>query len=408
MSATSEKLSFVNQDGVTLAGRLELPDRTPRAFALFAHCFTCSKDVSAAGRISRALARQGIAVLRFDFTGLGGSDGEFENSNFTSNVEDLLAAARHLSQQYQAPRLLIGHSLGGAAVLVAARRLPSVEAVVTIGAPADPAHVRNLFADEVDDIERDGVAAVNIGQRPFRIRKQFLDDLEQHNLGEELGALNKALLIFHSPVDKIVGIDNARRIYEAARGFKSFVSLADADHLLLKKEDAEYTATVLSAWAGRYLGGEEQEEETPAAAEGFVQVEELQRPFTARITAGRHSMLADEPAAVGGADRGPTPYDYLLAGLGACTSMTLRMYADRKKWPLDGIQVRLRHARIHAKDCESCESTEGMVDTIERELVLTGDLDQEQQNRLLEISEKCPVHRTLLNEKQIPTRIVDA
>jgi putative redox protein len=403
-----DKLVFDNGRGQMLAAQLDLPPGEPLGWAIFAHCFTCSKDVPAAGRISRRLAQEGLAVLRFDFTGLGSSEGDFANTNFSSNVDDLVAAAAHLREHHEAPALLVGHSLGGAAVLVAARRIDEVRAVCTIAAPSEPEHVRRLLTGDVDEIESKGVATVDIAGREFRIEKQFLDDLGRHALGEELGALRKPLLIFHSPVDEVVGIDHARRIYEAARGSKSFVSLENANHLLGDVRDARYVAEVLAAWVSRYL------EERPVAASrarpdlapGQVLVEEVERPYTNRVVAGRHELLADEPPSVGGRDAGPTPYDYLLAGLGACTSMTLRMYADRKGWPLEGVSVRLSHQRIHAEDCAECESETGFVDRIERDIRVEGPaLDEEQRARLLEIANRCPVHRTLLNEKQIPTRL---
>lgn len=405
MSRLSEKLVFENRRGERLAGRLDRPAGEARAFALFAHCFTCSKDIPAASRISRRLAERGVAVLRFDFTGLGGSGGEFENTNFSSNVDDLVAAAEHLREHYQTPTLLIGHSLGGAAVLAAARRLPGVKAVSTIAAPSDPRHVRHLLVGDTATIEKEGVASVDIAGRTFRIQKQFLDDLDEQHLGEELGALNRALLVFHSPIDRVVGIEHAERIYKAARGFKSFVSLEDADHLLSDPEDATYVADVLTAWASRYIavGSTETARRTEP---GTVVVEEIERPFLTRVRAGSHDLLADEPTAAGGSDLGPGPYDYLLAALGTCTTMTLRMYADRKGLPVEGVTVRLRHSRIHAEDCADCETTAGKVDRIERVIDLDGDdLDDTARQRLLEIADKCPVHRTLRGEITIPTEL---
>ena len=403
-SVLNEKIEFQSRTGATLAGRLDRPVGTPRAWALFAHCFTCSKDIPAAGRIARALAARGIAVLRFDFTGLGSSEGDFANTDFSSNVDDLVAAARHLREHHGPARLLVGHSLGGAAVLVAAGRLEEVEAVATIAAPADTGHLRELLGAGAARIEEQGVGEIDIGGRPFTIRRELFEDLDAHRLGEELGALRRALLVLHSPVDEIVGIDHAERIYRAARGFKSFVSLADADHLLSRRRDAEYAGEVLAAWAGRYL-------ELDAAAdvearEGQVLVEELERPYTNRVVARGHGLWADEPRSVPGAhDAGPTPYELLLAGLGACTSMTLRMYADRKGWPLERVRVHLDHDRIHAADCASCETEEGKVDRITTAVEIVGpELDGEQRARLLEIAERCPVHRTLIGEKEMVTR----
>ena len=403
----SERVEFIGSQGDVLAARLDRPLAAPRAYALFAHCFTCSKDIFAASRIARALAARGVAVLRFDFTGLGSSQGEFANTNFSSNVEDLVRAADYLRQHERAPAILIGHSLGGAAVLAAASRVPEAVAVATIGAPADPAHVSRLLAAHTAEIESEGEAEVVLGGRTFRIRKQFLDDLAGHKLDAAIGAMNKALLVLHSPIDETVAIDDAARIFTAAKHPKSFVSLDSADHLLTRPADAEYVAEVLAGWASRYLPAAEAE--APAAADqGEVVVSETgESRFAQAIVAGPHRLAADEPASVGGADTGPTPYGLLLAALGACTTMTLRLYAERKKLPLEKVSVRLRHEKIHARDCENCDTQEGRVDRIEREIVLEGALDGAQRQRLLEIAEKCPVHRTLHSEVLIESRLTD-
>ena len=395
---------FPGAHGALLAARLEKAEGTPRAYALFAHCFTCSKDSHAATRISRALAAQGIAVLRFDFTGLGGSEGEFSNTNFSSNVEDLRAAADFLRGNYAAPKILIGHSLGGAAVLAAAASVPEAVAVATIAAPFEPDHVRGLLQSATAEIEAHGEAEVKLGGRNFRIKQQFLDDIAAHHLRDAIGGLKKALLVFHSPHDTTVNIDNAAQIFIAAKHPKSFVSLADADHLLTRQSDASYVAAVLAAWASRYLG-----ESSPAvngAEAGVVSVEETGTgKFTQHIRAGKHHLTADEPEIVGGNDSGPSPYDLLLASLGACTSMTLRIYADLKQLPLERVSVRLKHSKIHAVDCAECETREGKIDRIEREIELTGSLDDAQRAKLLEIANKCPVHRTLHSEVHIPTSL---
>jgi len=405
MARRSDKVTFANAAGDLLAARLDLPEGEPRACALFAHCFTCSKDTFAASRISRGLAERGIAVLRFDFTGLGGSEGEFANSNFSSNIDDLVAAADHLRQRHQAPMLLIGHSLGGAAVLAAAHRVPEAVAVATIAAPFDPGHVAHLLAPARAEIERRGEAEVVLGGRSFRVRRQFLDDVAGHRLGDHIARLDKALILFHAPRDEIVGIENAGHIFTAARHPKSFVSLDDADHLLTRRADATYVAEVLTAWASRYLPTTEIEQERPPDGEVLV-AETGEGRFAQRIRVGAHELRADEPASVpGGLDTGPSPYDYLLAGLGACTSMTLRLYAERKELPLGPVEVRLRHDKIHAKDCEDCETTEGKLDQIERTLILPGPLDDAQRQRLLEIADKCPVHRTLTSEVKIRTAL---
>jgi putative redox protein len=403
MAISSEKLTFPGAEGAELAARLDLPAGTPRAYALFAHCFTCTKDIFAAARIARGLAEQGIAVLRFDFTGLGHSQGEFANTNFSSNVADLVCAADYLRETRAAPKVLVGHSLGGAAVLAAAPRVPEAVAVATIGAPGDPAHVRHLFQAARPEIESKGEAEVLLAGRPFRIRKQFLEDIERHKLAGTLAELRKALLVFHAPRDATVGIENAGEIFQAAKHPKSFVSLDDADHLLSRKEDAVYVATVLAAWATRYLGPAAASE-APRAAPGEVVVREAgEGRFAQHIAVGKHVLAADEPEAFGGNDSGPGPYDLLLAGLGACTSMTLRMYAERKQWPLDRVTVTLQHAKIHAEDCADCETKEGRIDRIERSLTLEGRLDAGQRAKLLEIADKCPVHRTLESEVVVAT-----
>ncbi len=402
----SERIEFTGSQGDTLAARLDRPPCPARAYALFAHCFTCSKDIFAASRIARALATRRIAVLRFDFTGLGSSGGEFANTNFSSNVDDLVRAADFLRDHAEAPAVLIGHSLGGAAVLAAAARIPEAAAVATIGAPADPAHIGHLLAAHVDEIEAAGEAEVTLAGRTFRIRKQFLDDIAEHKLNAAIGALDKALLVLHAPTDQTVGIDNAARIFDAARHPKSFVSLDRADHLLTKPADAEYVAEVVAGWASRYLPAPKAD--APMADQGEVVVAESgDGRFAQVIAAGPHRLAADEPVAVGGNDTGPTPYGLLLAALGACTSMTLRMYADAKGLALEGVSVSLRHDKIHARDCEHCETREGRVDRIEREIVLEGRLDAAQRQRLLEIADKCPVHRTLGAEVRIESRLAD-
>ena len=375
-----------------LAARLDTPVGTPRAHALFAHCFTCSKDSKAAAFVSQALAAQGIATLRFDFSSL----------EFSSNIDDLIAAADWLRGNRAAPQILAGHSLGGAAVLAAAARIPEARALATIGAPFEPAHVSRLLTSSLDEIRSRGEASVDIGGRPFRVKKQFLDDLARQDPARTIGALRKPLLIFHSPRDAVVDVENAARIFLAAKHPKSFVSLDRADHLLTRHEDAHYAATVLAAWASCYLDPEKPDEEV---VPGVRVAEAGDSPFAQLIAAGRHRLRADEPAAAGGDDSGPGPYDLLLAALGACTSMTVRMYAQRKNWPLSRASVELRHGKVHAGDCVECETREGRIDRIERVLRLEGDLDETQRQRLLEIANKCPVHRTLHSEVWIPTSL---
>ena len=398
----NERFDFPNAEGHVLAGRLERPLGEPKAYALFAHCFTCGKDVRAAKRIAERLTEAGIAVLRFDFTGLGMSEGEFANTTFSSNVADLVAAANHLRQTHRAPALLIGHSLGGAAVLAAAGDIPEARAVVTIAAPSDPRHVTGLFRQHVEDIRQKGELDVTLAGRTFRIRREFLDDVAEQRLLPSVAALRKALLVFHAPTDDLVGIDNASHIFTAAKHPKSFVSLADADHLLSRPSDAAYVANVMAAWAERYLDA------APVAMTAEprdVMVAETREGLLQQaITIGPHHLLADEPVKVGGLDTGPNPYEFLLAGLGACTAMTLRLYAERKGLALERVTVTLRHAKIHAADCADCETKAGMLDRIDRTIGLEGELDAEQRRRLMEIADKCPVHRTLTSEVEIRTK----
>jgi uncharacterized OsmC-like protein/alpha-beta hydrolase superfamily lysophospholipase len=399
----SERFEFPNGKGEKLAGVLDLPLGEPTGYALFAHCFTCGKDIRAAKAIAERLAICGIAVLRFDFTGLGGSEGEFANTHFSSNVDDLVAAADHLRQTRAAPALLIGHSLGGAAVLAAAHRIEEARAVVTIAAPSDPAHVTGLFKSQVGTIRAQGEVEVTLAGRPFRIKREFLDDVAEKKLQDCIANLRKALLIFHSPTDATVGIDNASHIFTAAKHPKSFVSLAGADHLLSKKSDAVYVANVITAWAERYLDRPASVAEAQSEA-GVVTVRETRAgKFQQEIMSGPHRFLADEPVSVGGLDSGPGPYDLLLASLGACTAMTVRLYAERKRLPLERVSVRLSHNKIHAEDCENCETKEGMIDRIDRAITLEGALDAEARQRLMEIADKCPVHRTLKSENDIRT-----
>lgn len=405
----SEKITFTGALGDELAARLDSPDGKIRAYALFAHCFTCTKDIFAASRIAEGLTAHGIAVLRFDFTGLGASEGEFANTNFTSNVGDLVAAAGYMREHLSAPQILIGHSLGGAAVLAATPEIAEVEAVCTIGAPADPGHVANNFGDDIKKIDAEGEADVTLVGRPFRIRKQFLDDIRAQKLKNTVAHLDRALLIFHSPVDTIVGIENAQEIYVAAKHPKSFVSLDNADHLLSKRADAVYCANVIAAWAERYIGVDVAAgsvDDVPAVADGVVVQETGQGKFANIISVGgRHLLHADEPLSVGGNDSGPSPYDYLMAALGSCKAMTMRMYAERKGWPLKQARVTLHHAKIHADDCETCETENGMVDRIDAEIALSGDLSAEQRQKIFEISERCPVHQTLTHEISLTAKL---
>lgn len=402
-------LEFIGSHDVSLDARLELPSGEPLAFALFAHCFTCTKDIFAVARVSRALAERGIAVLRFDFTGLGGSGGSFSDTTFSSNVADLILAARYLEREYEAPKLLIGHSLGGTAVLAAAPEIPSAVAVCTVNSPFEPAHVREHFGAPGRAFRRDGDIEFELDGRMFTLRAQFIDDLAQYDLEPILGSFGKALLVLQSPDDEIVAVENGHRIFAAATHPKSFVALDGADHLLSRRSDAAFAAQMIAAWVARHLPIRAADAKAADLPEGTVVVREIgPGRYTQEVRAGRHVARADEPASQGGDDAGPAPYEYLLAGLGACTSMTVRMYAERKQWPLTGVAVRLTHERIHAEDCAECETKSGKIDLIRRLVTFEGDLDDEQRQRLLEIANKCPVHRTLTSEVAVRTEMNDA
>ena len=405
----TKKVSFPNARGEQLAARLELPgDEQPLAFALFAHCFTCSKDLKAAVHISRALSSRRIAVLRFDFTGLGESEGDFSTTTFSSEVSDLVAAAGFLEREYQAPGLLIGHSLGGAAVLAAAAKIPSIKAVATIAAPFRPFQLRRLLGEAVEQIEQLGQATVRIADREFTIRKSLLDDLEAQRPSETLRQLKAALLVMHSPLDQVVGIDNASDIFRAARHPKSFISLDNADHLLSDSGDSRYAGGIIASWARRYLALPDVPaplQIPPEVIDNRVTVCTGPEGFRTEVFANGFPLVADEPLEYGGSNEGPSPYEYLLVALGACTAMTVQMYARRKGWPLEETLVRLSHNKIHAEDCSDCDEKERRIDRFERELELKGKLDEDQRQRLLEIAGKCPVHRTLTGEIRIETNL---
>lgn len=403
----SEHLKFPGSRGGQLAARLESPDVTPTAYAIFAHCFTCSKDLKAATWISHELVERGIAVLRFDFTGIGESEGDFSETDFSSNLDDLVAAADFLRREREAPRLLVGHSLGGAAVIAAAERIPETLAIATIAAPSDTEHLRDKLVRIAPELEARDEAEVDLGGgHSFRIRRQLLDDLAEDHIQGVLARLRRPLLLFHSPVDQVVGIEHAGRLFEAAKHPKSFVSLGMADHLLQDERDARHVGEVLGSWARRHLEGVQPDlEEMPEPGRhGEVLVTE-ESGFVQTIRARKHRLVVDEPVEVGGTDTGPSPYELLLAALGACTSMTIRLYADRKKLPLEEVRVKLLHSKIHALDCAECETRDGKIDQIERVIELVGPLTDEQRARLLEIANRCPVHRTLEAEIHIPSRL---
>lgn len=397
------KLKFPNQSGEQLSAKLELPtDRRVRAYAIFAHCFTCSKNLIAVTHISRGLTSKGIAVLRFDFTGLGESEGEFEDTNFSSNVQDLIVAAEYLEGNYGPAKMLVGHSLGGAAVLMAAAKLKNIEAITTIGAPSDPVHVKHLFQESIDEIKEKGEATVSLGGRPFTIKKQFVDDLAEYEKSDVIKTLKKPLLIMHSPQDDTVDVSNAEKIYTSAMHPKSFISLDGADHLLSNSEDAQYAGEVIAAWAARYVSFEEVR--ALETDEQVVVRNEAHRGLQTEIMANGHFILADEPKDVGGTNLGGTPYDLLVSSLGACTAMTIRMYAKHKKWPLDEVKVHLSREKRHSEDAEDL-GKHSKIEVIDRYVELSGDLTQEQRERILEIADKCPVHKTLTNGLTVHTKL---
>ncbi len=391
-----QKVTFPNFNGQTLSARLELPDnQEPHNFAIFAHCFTCNKNLSAIRNISRAMNKQGIAVLRFDFTGLGESEGDFVDTNFSSNIEDLVAAADFLTNQYQSPPILIGHSLGGAAVIFAAKKIDSIKAVATIGAPSSPEHVQHLFSSNLDSIKTEGVSEVNIGGRPFNISNKFIEDIESKSMETCIKSLRKPILIIHSPQDETVGIQNAKELYHYAHHPKSFISIDGADHLMTRTKDSKYVGGVIAGWVDRYIEMPQKEKIT---TQHQVAVSIGNTGFTSEIKVGNHSLTADEPESVGGNDFGPSPYEYVSSGLGACTVMTLRMYADRKKWNLTKVIVHINHSKEYEREFDGYNSEEtnlNKVDVFRKEIELYGDLDETQKKRLVEIADKCPVHKTL-------------
>lgn len=400
-----EKVTFLNSAGETLTGRMEFPaDQKPHQYAIFAHCFTCTKNLSAVVNISRALAQAGFGVLRFDFTGLGESEGDFAETNFSGNVEDLVDAARFLKEKYESPALLVGHSLGGSAVIFAAAQLDSVRAVATIGAPSDPAHVQRLLKDSREEIIKNGKATVNLEGREFTIKKQFLDDLESQNLTEIIHRFKKSLLILHSPQDMTVEIMNAEKLYKAARHPKSFITLDGADHLLSDKDDSRYVGEVIAGWASRYLRIPDKEKlRSHKKVAASLDHEE---GFTTRLKLGNHSALADEPVSFGGKDFGPDPYAYVAGGLAACKVMTVQMYAKRKKWDLQNVTVHINHSREHRVDADLAGEESPKIDTFTCEISFAGNLSEEQRSRLLEISDRCPVHRTLTRDIQIISQLI--
>ena len=400
-----KKVTFLNNENQELVGRLELPtNQNPHNFAVFAHCFTCNKNLSAVKNISKALIKNGFGVLRFDFTGLGESDGDFEDTNFSGNVNDLISASHFLETNYKAPSLIIGHSLGGAASIFAASEIKSIKAIATIGAPSNPKHVQHLLKSSIDEINTNGKAVINLSGRNFTIKKQFLEDLETKSLPETIDRINKALLVIHSPQDRIVNIKNAEEIYKAASHPKSFVSIDGADHLLMNRADSVYVGNVISNWAERYI-------ETPKAEllntkHQVVASLDAIDGFTTQMKLGHHYLIADEPLSYGGNDFGPSPYELVSAGLSACTAMTIQMYVKRKAWDLQNVEVHTSYGKKHATDCEHCDRKEAKIEVFNREIRLEGNLSEDQIKRILQIADKCPVHRTLHNDIQVITTLV--
>lgn len=393
-----KRVTFTNSNNQKLSARLEMPNfEKPHSYAIFAHCFTCNKNLTAVKNIARALNNVGIAVLRFDFTGLGESEGDFVDTNFSSNIEDLISASDFLAEHYKAPSILIGHSLGGAAVVYAAKQIDSIKAVATIGAPSSPAHVQHLFKSNLEEIERNGVATVSIGGREFNVKKEFLEDIETKKMEACIKSLRKPILIIHSPQDTVVGIENAKELYHYAHHPKSFISIDGADHLLSKKEDSTYVGEVIAGWVSRYL---DIPAKTDIKTKHQVAVSIGNEGYTSEVVSGKHFMIADEPTSLGGNDFGPAPYEFVSAGLGACTAITLRMYADRKEWDVEQIIVHVNHSKI-----ETAENTK--TDQFVRDIQFVGNLDESQIKRLLMIANKCPVHKTLHQASLIETRLVD-
>lgn len=403
----SERLKIVNKKGYKLQAYLELPaNQKPNYYAIFAHCFTCNSSLNAVKHISRALTSHGFGVVRFDFTGLGRSEGDFAESHFSSNVDDLIAVSNYLKEHYDTPSLLVGHSLGGAAVLVAASKLPNIKAVATIGAPSAVSHVKHLFSHGIEKVKAQGHAEVNIGGRPFKIDEDFISDFDKTDLPGIVKSLRKPLLILHSPIDTIVGIKNAEELYVNAHHPKSFVTLDNADHLLSNIKDSMYAGDMIGCWVKRYFEPQEHKMLDTTGEQIVAHLNLVEDNFTTSIQTAKHDFIADEPSSVGGDDFGPSPYDFLSAGLAACTVMTLKMYAQRKKWDLQEVYAYVTYSKKHSDDLISNSEQKTRIDHLSKKLVFVGDLDDTQKRRLKEIASRCPVHKTLQNEVFIETELV--
>ncbi|MGJ8590987.1 MAG: bifunctional alpha/beta hydrolase/OsmC family protein [Aquaticitalea sp.] len=403
----SEKLNIPNTKGLQLQAYLELPaNQKPNYYAIFAHCFTCNSTLNAVKNISRALTNHGFGVVRFDFTGLGRSEGEFSDSYFSANVDDLESVSEYMNVHYNAPSLLIGHSLGGAAVIVAASKLEHIKAVATIGAPATVGHVTHLFSHGIDEVKEKGEVEVNIGGRPFKINQEFVDDFSKTDLPKVTKELRKPLLIMHSPFDKIVGIENAEKLYHNAHHPKSFVSLDHADHLLTDGSDSQYVGSLIGTWANRYFDPQDNEMLDTEGEQLVAHLNLTEDNFTTSIQTKKHSFIADEPESVGGDDFGPSSYDFLSAGLAACTVMTLKLYAERKKWDLQEVYAYITYSRKHSDDLNLDLDKPMRIDHLSKKLKFVGNLDETQQQKLKDISSKCPVHKTLQSKIIIETEIV--
>jgi putative redox protein len=402
----SGKVEFLNENGEKLSGILEMPvDSKPLACAIFAHCFTCNKNLTAIRCIVKSLTKQGIAVLSFDFTGLGSSEGDFSDTGFSTNVNDIVSAAGFMEENLQAPSVLIGHSLGGAAVIFAAPKIPSIKAVATIGAPSDPEHVRNLLKSSLDEIEKTGEAVVELAGRKFKIKKEFIDDLDNKNMADVVSKMNKALLIIHSPQDEIVGIDNAAELYNAAKHPKSFISLDGADHLMSNKNDSTFVGFLIGVWAARYIDASAEDRlDTDKQVVARLEPADI---FTTDILVEGHELTADEPESAGGNNFGPSPYGLLGSALAACTVMTMRLYTDRKGWDIKEFRTHVQHSKTYAEDCEDCQKSSSKIDKLERIIEVDGNINDEQKLKLIDIANKCPVHRTLHSEIVVETKFRD-